>query len=221
MPNEHEQNNGGGLLDRVSLRAVGLDDWSDVRYVHVRALERLAGLHLDAEETAAIKDYVATPEYTDEIQRESLHAAWLDGHLIGTAGWGPADDTGISARVTSAFVDPMFARLGVGRLLVVNAEERARAAGFRIFTTRTTSNAVGFFEALGYEISSYGVCSIAADRGIPVTFLKKRDAIHATIPTPTPAKADPVTVPLAGGGALPEGTESAPGDRALVAPRDR
>ena len=69
----------------------------------------------------------------------------------------------------------MFTRLGVGRLLVAAAEERARAAGFKVFTTRTTANSASFFEMLGYEISSFGVCSIAPDRGIPVTFLKKRD----------------------------------------------
>lgn len=162
-----------GLGRLARLEPVGIDDWADVRQVHRLAFERLAGPFFETEELAAFRTLVASPEYTDDLMGESLYGAWIERDLVGTAGWRPIDDTGSAARITSVFVNPLFARLGIGRRLVCDAEHRARQAGFASFATRATPNAVGFFEALGYDVSSHGVCLLGPGLDIPVTFLRR------------------------------------------------
>lgn len=162
-----------GLGRIARLEPIGIDDWADVRQVHRLAFERLAGPYFDREELDAFRALIASPEYTDDLMGESLIGAWIERELVGTAGWRPIDDTGSAARITSVFVSPLFARLGIGSRLVRDAETRARQAGFASFATRATSNAVGFFEALGYDISSHGVCLIGPGLDIPVTFLRR------------------------------------------------
>lgn len=140
---------------------------------------------LDQEVVSALKAHMAGAQYTQALQRENLWAATLDGLLVGTSGWLPSDDSGNSARITSVFVNPMFVRLGVGRLLVRNAETRARTAGFSSFTARAPETAAAFFAALGYEVTSHGVSQRVAGRAVPVTFMRRGDAsrplpVHAS-----------------------------------------
>lgn len=162
-------------VERIEVRPVGIDEWSHVRHVHLSSFARLTGNFVEQDAIAAFRQLVATTDYTAELQREELQAAWIDGQLVGTCGWLPAYDNGISARITSLFVLPVFARSGVGRRLLDVIEACARAGGYQVFTTRATGNAVPFFEAMGYAASSQGVSAIAGNITVPVTFMRKRD----------------------------------------------
>lgn len=163
------------VIDGVVLAPVGIDQWSDIRDIHRAAAEKLIAGYLEPEEISAFRDLVDAAEYSEQMAAENPVAAWLDGYMIGTCGWRPADDAGTSARLTSLFVHPLFIRLGVGRKLVLDTEARARAAGFHQFSVRTTANAIGFFEHLGYEVSSYGVYAVSSERDVPIAFMRKRD----------------------------------------------
>lgn len=157
----------------VRVAPIGLDDWAAVRHVHALAFERLAGPYLDTDEIVAFKARVATPEYTEDLQSENLIGAWVEQELVGTAGWRPTDDAGTSARITSIFVHPMFARLGIGSHLLAEAERSALRAGFSALAARATPNAVSFFELNGYEVSSHGVSHIASENYVPIAFMRK------------------------------------------------
>jgi GNAT superfamily N-acetyltransferase len=162
-----------GLAIYARLSPIGVDDWAQVRSLHIASFLSLVGTGLDLDLVEATRQAFMIPEYTEELMQESVWGAWLDGHLIGTCGWRPADDNGLQARVTALFVDPLFTRNGVGRSLLADAEARAGAAGFAVVTTRATAHSVGFFEACGYEVSSHGVHVICERRDLPVTFLRK------------------------------------------------
>lgn len=159
-----------GIAAQVLIRAVGLDDWSAVRHVHAASFNRFKAF--DPELAAALGQLTASPEYIEDLQQEDLHAAWLDNVLVGTCGWLATDDSGDAARITSLHVDPLFSRLGIGHLLIEDAEARAAAAGFGTFTARTIESSVGFFISLGYEIASYGSSSLGGAVA-PVIFLRK------------------------------------------------
>jgi GNAT superfamily N-acetyltransferase len=163
------------------IRPVGVDDWANVRYVHSTAFRLLAASFCTRGEIDAFTALVRSESYAERLMWENLHGAWLDDELIGTAGWIPADDSGTQARITSAFVPPLFTRMGVGRRLVRDAEARALAAGFERFSTRATLNSVGFFERLGYDVTSYGVHAITAHQTMPVTYMRKRPAVVVPI----------------------------------------
>ena len=164
------------IAQHAVIRPIGLDDWSAVRHLHVVALDRLADQMGAREASGGIKDHVASPEYTDTLWSANLSVALVDGHLVGTCGWVPGDDHGAAARITGLIVDPLFAKLGIGRRLVGDAEARARTAGYRVTTTRATENTIGYFLALGYEIASQGIVTVVPDFVLPVVFMRKRDA---------------------------------------------
>ena len=165
----------------LTLRAISIDDYSSVRFTHATAARAyLAGLHSD-DEIAEIIRYIYGVQYVDELQLEDLIGAWLDGELIGTAGWTPADDHGKCARITSLTVRPLFARLGIGTRLLKDAEARARRAGFDEFSMRVPRNTVALFKKAGYEVTSRGIQPIG-NTDLAVAFMRKRKlpAIEST-----------------------------------------
>lgn len=169
------------LGDIVELRRVGLDDLSDVRYVHASAFRRHAAAMLTEDEVEAFVAFIQSPGYVDHLQDEELICAVLDGQIVGTAGWCPADDNGTTARIRSVYVAPGFWRGGIARRLLEETEARARRAGFTDFALRCTANAIGFFEHMDYAITSHGVRILQNDRDVPVAFLRKRDPLMEAI----------------------------------------
>ena len=162
------------LADMAVVRRVDIDDYSDVRYVHVAAFKAFAAPQLSEDEVKAFVAHVNAPDYADQLREMDMLVALVNNQLVGTAAWIAGDDSGASARISSVFVDPMFAQCGIGRRLVLETEQLAVQAGFGRFTVRATANAVPFFQSLGYEIASHGVSSISVAEGaIPVTFLRK------------------------------------------------
>jgi GNAT superfamily N-acetyltransferase len=151
-----------------------LDDWASIRYVHSTSFRLLSASFCTPSEIDAFTSFVRSQTYTGRLMRENLHTGWLGDELIGTAGWTPADDSGTQARITSVFIRPLFTRMGLGRCLARDAEARARAAGFERFSARVTLNSVGFFERLGYDVTSYGTHTVLGDQTMPVTYMRKR-----------------------------------------------
>lgn len=158
---------------RLEIRGADPDHWSDVRSLHALAFRRLSCPALEPGQCRAFIAHIYAPDYTAALQMQDVHAAWYESRIIGTAGWMPSDDRGTAARITSVFVSPLFARIGIGRRLVVAAEARARAAGFRTFVVRAFQPSAGFFESLGYIRSSQGVQTVGTENGIPVVFMRK------------------------------------------------
>jgi GNAT superfamily N-acetyltransferase len=161
---------------RLEIRGADPDHWSDVRSLHALAFRRLDSPALEPAQCQAFVAHIYAPDYTAALQMQDIQTAWYEGQIIGTAGWMPSDDRGTAARITSVFVSPLFARIGVGRRIVAAAEARARAAGFRTFVVRAFQPSAGFFESLGYVRSSQGVQVVGTENGIPVVFMRKQEA---------------------------------------------
>lgn len=165
------------LSERILIRPVGVDDWANVRYVHSSAFRLHSASVCTPNEIDAFTAFVRSETYAERLMWENLHAAWLDGEIVGTAGWVPADDSGTQARITSVFVRPLFTGAGIGHRLVRDAEARALAAGFERFSARATLNSVTFFEKLGYDVTSYGVHAVMGHQTMPVTYMRKRPVV--------------------------------------------
>lgn len=164
-----------GLADALELRQVTVDDLSSIRYIHASAFRQLAAYCYPEDEIAAFGAHVYTQAYADLLRGENLLAGFLGSEMVATAGWAPADDSGQSARIRSVYVRPLFTGIGIGRRMTLEAEAWARRSGFRSFGARVTLNAVGFFETLGFGVTSHGVQMLPADRGLPVSFMRKWD----------------------------------------------
>ena len=135
----------------------------------------IVGAHFEESEIRAFLTHVYSPLYVEMLRHQSLFAAWLDGEMIGTAAWSAANDAGGMARIRSVYVRPPFSGLGLGRSLVRDMEEGARAAGFTAFSVRAPANAVGFFERLDYQVATHGYRTLSSTCVVPVAFMRKRD----------------------------------------------
>ena len=175
MPNPTDFGHASAMADALELRVLTVDDLSNLRYIHASAFKSLAVSSYPDEELAAFASYVYTPAYADLVRGENILAGFLGPEMVATGGWAPADDNGISARIRSVFVRPLFTGIGIGRRMALEAESWARRSGFRSFGARVPLNAVGFFETLGYEVTSHGVQVLPGERGLPVSFMRKSD----------------------------------------------
>jgi putative acetyltransferase len=166
----------GAAWKAVAVRRIGLDDHSQVRYLHARAMRSQCGDALSDGELAAFLAFVDSPDYSDLLRAEEVHGAFVDGQLVGTASWLANGDDGETARVASVFVHPMFARIGIGGHLLAAVEARAVQSGFDQLGASATINAVPFFERYGYAEASRGVKAFGPGCWLPVAFLRKRAA---------------------------------------------
>jgi GNAT superfamily N-acetyltransferase len=160
------------LNERLSLRPIGVDDFSSLRYLHATSLRTQTLEVLSDEEVSAFVRLVYSPDYATLLMKEEVYGAWLDAELIGTVSWHAAGNSGSTASVGGIFV--RHPRLGIGRRLLAEAEARAHQCGFERVSACTTANAVPFFLRLGYEPVSRGVRSLSLGCVLPVTFVKKR-----------------------------------------------
>jgi putative acetyltransferase len=72
------------------------------------------------------------------------------GQIVAAAGQSPQPGETGTARIRRVFVHPDWAGRGLGRRLVGEAEQRARAAGHERFVVCASLNAVPFYERLGF-----------------------------------------------------------------------
>jgi len=180
-------------MPRLDIRGAGLDHWAEIRYLHALSFRTVASRAIEPTQSAAFISAIYEPDYTVSLQTHDLLVAWLDQRPVGTAGWVPFDHHAGSARITSVYVSPFFARLGIGSRLVAAAEARAAAAGFQTYAARAFQPTVGFFEAVGYSRSAQGVQSIGTEHGIPVTFMRK--GLAAPIDGQSPGRTRQGTLP--------------------------
>jgi len=105
---------------------------------------------------------------TQIIVDGTYFVAEADGQIAGCGGWSKRrtlyggdqiklgedsllDPVTESARIRAFFVDPDFARRGIGRRIIEACEAAALAAGFRHFELGATLPGVPLYSALGYQ----------------------------------------------------------------------
>jgi GNAT superfamily N-acetyltransferase len=172
---------GAHPAERVKLRPISIDDWSDVRYVHGAAFRAIIGPRVSPRYVDEFMALVDTPAYVDRLGGSDLAGAWLDGQLAGTAGWRPMDSQGPVARIEGLFVQPLFSFMGLGSLLLAHAEARARSAGYGAVTALAPSISVPFFMRLGYDIYAQGAGVSDPPSDMPVFVMRKREPAAITV----------------------------------------
>jgi GNAT superfamily N-acetyltransferase len=162
---------GASLGKVLKIVLLGLDDFSDLRYLHTTSLRAHTASVLSEAEIAAFTSLVRSTAYVDLLLKEEIYGGFLDGELVGSASWHASSDNSTTARIGSLFT--LHPGMGIGRQLLATIEARAGSCGFQRFATGVTANAVPFFLRQGYRIASRGTRILTADCGLPVTFMKK------------------------------------------------
>lgn len=117
---------------------------------------------------------------TQLIDDDTYFVAELDGRIVGSGGWshrrtlfggdrqverdaGELDPAVDAARIRAFFVDPDYARQGIGRALLARCETDAQVQGFRRFELMGTMTGIPFYQALGYRSGDMVRYSVAAN----------------------------------------------------------
>jgi len=131
---------------------------------------------------------------TQLIDDGSYFVAEFAGRLVGCGGWSrrrtlfgsdshaardasELDPNVDAARIRAFFVDPDYARRGIGRALLERCESEARAHGFTRLELMGTLPGVRLYQAMGYEPGPMVRYPVAAD--LCIEFIPMRKTLPA------------------------------------------
>jgi GNAT superfamily N-acetyltransferase len=149
------------------LRPATLDEKPQLELLIARSARELSQGDYSAEQVeGALRGAFGVD--TQLIRDRTYFVAEVDGRIVGCGGWshrktlfggdarsdrepGELDPTTDAAKIRAFFVDPDYARRGIGRAILEECERAARAHGFERFEMMATLPGVRLYEACGYE----------------------------------------------------------------------
>lgn len=165
----------------VTIRRAVPEDAPGIARVHDTALRRQGRDHYDEDELDAMAPAGRDPGAVDGavLDRADRYVAVAEanGDVVGVAGVHLE-----AGALLGVFVSPDATGEGIGAALLDAVESEARAAGLDVLTIRSALNAVGFYEACGFErTDGPGAESVGGPLGpydddvdIPAVALQKR-----------------------------------------------
>jgi len=133
----------------------------------VKSVQGLSEGFYDQGQAASAARYLTIPD-RDIVADGTYYVIEEEGRIVACGGWsarrklftgstdqetlseGRLDPAADPARVRAFFVDPGYARRGLGRQLYAACEQAARAAGFRSLELMATLPGVPFYRSLGF-----------------------------------------------------------------------
>ncbi len=152
----------------AQIRPARLDEVKCMNALIARSARALSCGYYTGAEIEALVTYVFGVD-TQLILDGSYYVVEQSGTMLACGGWSnrrtmfggdqtkSGDDPRLdpdtdSARIRAFFVNPDCARTGIGRALLVHAENAARAKGFRHASLVATLPGVPFYEREGYDV---------------------------------------------------------------------
>ena len=149
----------------LRLRAATADDIPEIEALIHRSVHGLMADHLTPEQRQVALGTVLGVD-RQLISDGTYFVVEAEGALAGAGGWSrratlygvpspgveprALDPATEPARIRAMFIDPAFARRGIGRLILGRAEADARAAGFRTLELMATPTGIEFYARNGY-----------------------------------------------------------------------
>lgn len=132
----------------ISVGPATVDSISEVRDLQRDSFIKLNARHFNDSEIDALEGLLLGDAHAAEIyafvRLGRLLEARLQRRLVGAIAWSGGPDGRSEARLRFVCIDPLFARGGIGRALVQEAEHRAHGSGMRTMSTRSLVAASGF-----------------------------------------------------------------------------
>jgi GNAT superfamily N-acetyltransferase len=142
------------------------------------------------------------PVFAVDVQlvRDGTYFVVEDGNrVVGCGGWSrrsalfggghgrSSEDSSLDprrdpARVRAFFVDPAWARMGIGRSLMEASERAMRAAAFQSAVIVSTLAGEPLYAAFGYRVSEYYETPIGSGMALPVVRMAKSLSVAPQAP---------------------------------------
>ncbi|PYP81421.1 MAG: GNAT family N-acetyltransferase [Gemmatimonadetes bacterium] len=154
-------------IDRLLLRAAHRDDIPRIERLIERSVRTLSvGYYDDAQIESALRFMFGVDSQL--VEDGTYHVVEADGDVVAAGGWSrrrtlfggdqwkhgvdePLDPSREPARIRAFFVDPSWARRGLGRSLFETCARDARAAGFSRLELMATLPGEPLYRALGFS----------------------------------------------------------------------
>jgi len=151
----------------MNLRQATPEDIPAIETLMRSSVRGLSGGFYNDAETDGAESYITKPD-PDVISDGTFYVIEDGARLIACGGWsrrkklfaGPSDQEALSseyldpdndpAKIRAFFIDPNFARQGLGRRLYEACREAAIDAGFKSFELAATLPGVPFYRSLGF-----------------------------------------------------------------------
>ena len=129
------------------IRPSFVEDAEQLCMIHKRSIRELCQNEYTPEQIEQWADPKRPEFYRDRIATDAqvTFTAVLDNKIVGFVRFWPE-----SNELCSVFVDPDYARHGVGSALMLHAEKAAIALGLTYFWLHASLTAVPFYQSLGY-----------------------------------------------------------------------
>ena len=128
---------------------------------------------------------------TQLIADKTYYVAEAEGQVVGCGGWSkrktlyggdqmkaeqdPLLDPSVDAgRIRAFFIDPDWARRGIGRRIIAACEDAAKADGFTSMELGATLPGEPLYAALGYEVTDRFDIPMADGTTLPCAHMKKQ-----------------------------------------------
>ncbi len=173
------------------IRKATLDDIPALKRLIPESARALsAGYYTDRQIEGAVVHVFGVD--TQLISDGTYFVAETEGRIVGCGGWSKrktlyggdqmksaAEDSLLDprkepARIRAMFVDPAWARRGIGRRIMEVCEQEAREAGFSELELVATLPGEPLYMAGGYEVSERFELTLPGDVVIPFSRMRKR-----------------------------------------------
>lgn len=154
----------------MRIRRATTADGGPIWAVHTRAIRHGCATHYPPSDIAAWSGRMTPAAYAEPLLTRSMFVAEDDdGRVTGFAQLDPG--AGI---VEGVYVDPDFARRGIGRALMAAITREAQRLGHERLVLDASLNAVAFYEALGFAVEAEVRHPLAAGHAIAAKLMSKR-----------------------------------------------
>ena len=175
----------------IALRLARLEDLAAIEALIARSARELSAGYYTPAQVAALLRYVFGAD--TQLIRDGTYFVCesVGGALVAAGGWSrrgtlfgadrmkasedplldPATD---AARIRAFFVDPDWARQGLGRRLFAECQSAARAAGFRTLALVATLPGEPLYRALGFELTERFALRLPDGVEVPVAHMARR-----------------------------------------------
>jgi GNAT superfamily N-acetyltransferase len=175
----------------ITLRLARFEDLAAIEALIARSAQELSAGYYTPAQVAALLRYVFGAD-TQLIRDGTYFVCESDGGaLVAAGGWSrrgtlfgadrmrasedplldPATD---AARIRAFFVDPDWARQGLGRRLFAECQSAARAGGFRTLALVATLPGEPLYRALGFELTERFALRLPDGTEVPVAYMARR-----------------------------------------------
>jgi len=134
-------------MKKLTIRAAAIQDTKAIVDIHSRSIRVLCAQDYTLEQIEAWAGGRTPEQYISRIQRDPTFVAEFNNKIVGFVRFYMP-----TGELASIFVDPHYARMGIGSALMNRAVAEAKERGLTSFWLDASITAVPFYQHLGFTI---------------------------------------------------------------------